>query len=116
MDGQQVWFAAGDKLNAFDPASRKTLLSIDVAAHVGTAFDGQHFARLPTPSFTEEVRNQNSGVTSCRSCRICEQGLYSKIRERHLPGKISTGIPDSLAPELLQLLNSEFWNVESDSG
>ena len=23
------------------------------------------------------------------------------------------GIPDSLAPELLQLLNSEFWNVES---
>ncbi len=24
-DGQQVWFAAGDKLNAFDPASGKTL-------------------------------------------------------------------------------------------
>ena len=59
----------------------------------------------------EEVRNQNSGV---RSCRICEQGLYPKIRDRHLPGKISAGIPDSfLAPELLQLLNSEFWNVES---
>ena len=57
----------------------------------------------------EEVRNQNSGV---RSCRICEQGLYPKIRDRHLPGKISAGIPDSLAPELLQLLNSEFWNVE----
>jgi hypothetical protein len=30
-----------------------------------------------------------------------------------LPGKISAGIPDSLAPELLQLLTSEFWNVES---
>ena len=27
-DGQQVWFAAGDKLNAFDPASRRTLRSI----------------------------------------------------------------------------------------
>ena len=31
-DGQHVWFASGDKLNAFDPASGKTLRSIDVAA------------------------------------------------------------------------------------
>jgi glutamine cyclotransferase len=40
-DGQNVWFAAGDKLNAFDPASGKTVRSIDVAAHAGTAFDGE---------------------------------------------------------------------------
>ena len=45
-DGQHVWFAAGDKLNAFDPASGKTLRSIDVAAHAGTAFDGQHLFQL----------------------------------------------------------------------
>ncbi len=45
-DGQNVWFAAGDKLNAFDPASGKTLRSIDVAAHAGTAFDGQHLFQL----------------------------------------------------------------------
>ncbi|MGH8655441.1 MAG: glutamine cyclotransferase [Gammaproteobacteria bacterium] len=45
-DGQQVWFAAGDKLNAFDPASGKTLRSIDVAAHAGTAFDGQHLFQI----------------------------------------------------------------------
>ena len=46
-DGQQVWFASGDKLNAFDPASGKTLLrSIDVAAHAGTAFDGQHLFQM----------------------------------------------------------------------
>ena len=32
-DGQHVWFASGDKLNAFDPASGKILRSIDVAAH-----------------------------------------------------------------------------------
>ena len=31
-DGRQVWFAAGDKLHAFDPASGKMLRSIDVAA------------------------------------------------------------------------------------
>ena len=46
FDGQQVWFASGDKLNAFDPSSGKTLRSIDVAAHAGTAFDGQHLFQL----------------------------------------------------------------------
>src|SRR5512143_2055185 len=45
-DGQNVWFAAGDRLNAFDPASGKVLRSIDVAAHAGTAFDGQHLFQL----------------------------------------------------------------------
>ena len=46
FDGRLVWFAAGDKLNAFDPASGKTLRSIDVAAHAGTAFDGRHLFQL----------------------------------------------------------------------
>ena len=45
-DGQQVWIAAGDKLNAFDPVSGETLRSIDVAAHAGTAFDGQHLFQI----------------------------------------------------------------------
>jgi glutamine cyclotransferase len=45
-DGRHVWFASGDKLNAFDPASGKTVRSIDVAAHAGTAFDGQHLFQL----------------------------------------------------------------------
>ena len=45
-DGRNVWFAAGDKLTAFDPASGKALRSIDVAAHAGTAFDGQHLFQL----------------------------------------------------------------------
>ena len=46
FDGQSVWFAAGDKLIAFDPTSGKTLRSIDVPAHSGTAFDGQHLFQL----------------------------------------------------------------------
>src|SRR5215472_10033974 len=46
FDGQHVWFASGDKLNAFDPASGKILRSIDVAAHAGTAFDGKHLFQL----------------------------------------------------------------------
>jgi glutamine cyclotransferase len=45
-DGEQVWFAAGDTLNAFDPASGNVQRSIDVAAHAGTAFDGQHLFQL----------------------------------------------------------------------
>ncbi len=46
FDGQRVWFASGDKLNAFDPASGEALRSIDIAAHAGTAFDGQHLFQL----------------------------------------------------------------------
>ena len=45
-DGEHVWFAAGDKLTAFDPASGATLGSIDVAAHAGTAFDGRHLFQI----------------------------------------------------------------------
>jgi len=45
-DGQQVWFAAGDRLISFDPASGKTLRSIEVTAHAGTAFDGQHLFQI----------------------------------------------------------------------
>jgi glutamine cyclotransferase len=45
-DGQDVWFAAGDKLVAFDPATGDTQRAIEVAAHAGTAFDGQHLFQL----------------------------------------------------------------------
>jgi len=45
-DGAQVWFAAGEKLHAFDPSSGKLVRSIDVAARAGTAFDGQHLFQL----------------------------------------------------------------------
>jgi glutamine cyclotransferase len=45
-DGQRIWFAAGDTLQAIDPASGKALRSIDVAAHAGTAFDGTHLFQI----------------------------------------------------------------------
>ena len=45
-DGNNVWFASGDKLNTFDPSSGKMLRSIDVAAHAGTAFDGKHLFQI----------------------------------------------------------------------
>jgi glutamine cyclotransferase len=45
-DGQHVWFAGGDTLNAFDPATGEMLRTLDVAAHAGTAFDGQHLFQI----------------------------------------------------------------------
>jgi glutamine cyclotransferase len=45
-DGRHVWFAAGNKLIAFDPASGKTVDSINVAGHAGSAFDGKHLFQI----------------------------------------------------------------------
>ena len=46
FDGQNVWFASGDKLNALDPSSGNVQRSIEVTAHAGTAFDGQHLFQI----------------------------------------------------------------------
>jgi glutamine cyclotransferase len=46
FDGQHAWFASGDRLNAFDPATGETVRSLDVAAHAGTAFDGKHLFQI----------------------------------------------------------------------
>src|SRR5690606_31746867 len=46
FDGQRLWVASGDKLNAVDPTTGESLRSIDVAAHAGTAFDGRHLFQI----------------------------------------------------------------------
>ncbi|HUC66915.1 MAG TPA: hypothetical protein VMA53_15860 [Stellaceae bacterium] len=46
FDGQNVWYAAGDTLKAFDPANGTTVRSLAVAGHAGTAFDGQHLFQI----------------------------------------------------------------------
>ena len=46
FDGENVWFASGDRLNAFDPESGKMVRTLDVPAEAGTAFDGQHIFQL----------------------------------------------------------------------
>jgi glutamine cyclotransferase len=45
-DGRNIWIASGDRLNALDPETGKTVRAIDVAAHAGTAFDGHHLFQL----------------------------------------------------------------------
>jgi glutamine cyclotransferase len=46
FDGQKVWFAGGDTLNALDPATGKALRALDVSATAGSAFDGQHLYQI----------------------------------------------------------------------
>jgi len=46
FDGQRVWFASGDKLNALDPERGTTVRALAVAAHAGTAFDGRYLFQI----------------------------------------------------------------------
>lgn len=62
-DGERVWFASGDKLSAFDPASGKVLRSIDVAAHAGTAFDGRYLYQI-AESRIQKIDPQNGTVVA----------------------------------------------------
>jgi glutamine cyclotransferase len=46
FDGQRIWFASGERLNAVDPGNGMAMDSINVAAHAGTAFDGKHLFQI----------------------------------------------------------------------
>lgn len=45
-DGRRVWFASGDRLNGFDPDGQEPPRALEVAAHAGTAFDGEHLFQI----------------------------------------------------------------------
>jgi glutamine cyclotransferase len=46
FDGNLVWFAGGEKLQAFEPATGQTVRTLDVAGDAGTAFDGRHLFQI----------------------------------------------------------------------
>ncbi len=46
FDGNDVWYAADDKLVAFDPDTGNSVRSLPVSAESGTAFDGKHLYQL----------------------------------------------------------------------
>jgi outer membrane protein assembly factor BamB len=60
-DGRHVWFAAGDRLSAFDPSSGTVLRSIDIPGDAGTAFDGRHLFQLVGDSILK-IDPQTGGV------------------------------------------------------
>lgn len=45
-DGESVWVASGQRLDALDPGSGKRRRSLEIAAHAGTAFDGRHLYQI----------------------------------------------------------------------
>ena len=46
FDGSLVWFAGGEKLQAFEPATGARVRALDVACDAGTAFDGRHLYQI----------------------------------------------------------------------
>ncbi len=46
FDGSLVWFAGGERLQAFEPASGERVRALDVPCDAGTAFDGRHLFQL----------------------------------------------------------------------
>jgi glutamine cyclotransferase len=62
-DGQNVWFASGEKLNALEPSSGETLRSIDVSAYGGTAFDGRHLYQIAEDRI-QKIDPENGKVVS----------------------------------------------------
>jgi glutamine cyclotransferase len=63
FDGQHVWFASGNRLNAFDPESGKQRRSLEVAGHAGTAFDGEHLFQI-AESRIQKIDPQTGRVLS----------------------------------------------------
>lgn len=49
-DGQLVWFASDNQLNALDPETGEIVRTMDVAADAGTAFDGKHLYQIAAGS------------------------------------------------------------------
>jgi glutamine cyclotransferase len=46
FDGSLVWFAGGERLHAFEPATGASVRALDVACDAGTAFDGRHLYQI----------------------------------------------------------------------
>jgi streptogramin lyase len=46
FDGRHVWYAADDKLAAFDPDTGHSVRSLPVSAESGTAFDGRYLYQI----------------------------------------------------------------------
>ena len=95
FDGQHVWFASGDKLNALDPASGKTVRSIGVAAD---AYRDRkiHQERLEMPPGAGVSRFEADGDQF-----FCGGGRSGKVRAVRRPRRVSAaggGLRDPCRP------------------
>lgn len=46
FDGDRIWFASGEKLNALDRDGGEIKQSLEIAADAGTAYDGKHLYQI----------------------------------------------------------------------
>ena len=88
----------------FDRTSRTSISLGESSPQVAASFAPELLQLL-----NSEFRIVEAELRSYRSCRIREQGFYPNIRDKHLLWEnLRLKVAASLAPELLQLLNSEF--------
>ena len=94
-DGQQVWFASGDKLNAFDPSSGNMQRSIDVAAHAGTAFDGRHLFQITEDRICKDKEEfhiaRSYGIVKWQHQKLQSDGTYAPPDNVSLFNKVVSG-------------------------
>jgi streptogramin lyase len=127
-DGEHVWFASGDKLHAFDPASGQAVRAIEVAAQAGTAFGGQHLfqiadgriqkidpatenalATIPAPS------GGNSGLTWAEGTLWVGQYRDRKIHQVHPgTGEILRTIGSNRFVTGVSWVDGELWHATSE--
>jgi|SRR5689334_6418926 len=125
-DGQHVWFAAGDSLQAIDPASGETVRSIEVAAHAGTAFDGRHLYQLAEdriakidPKTGEVLKIIPSPGSGCDSGLAWAEGALwvGQYRERKIhqvdpeTGKILRTIESNRFVTGVTWVDGELWHA-----
>ena len=83
FDGEHVWFATGEALNALDPETGNVLRSIEVAAHAGTAFDGRHLFQIAEDRI-QKVDPQ-TGLFVLTAAFLLRRGSCCESACRHCP-------------------------------
>ncbi|RYE64475.1 MAG: glutamine cyclotransferase [Oxalobacteraceae bacterium] len=64
FDGNRVWIATGDRMNALDPDSGTITGAIEVPAHAGTAFDGTHLYQIAEAAIRKIDRDTGEVVAT----------------------------------------------------
>ncbi len=127
FDGQRVWFASGDKLNAIDPDSGKPVDSLNVPAQAGTAFDGHHIFQIADSQIqkvdpkTAELLGTIPPPDGCPGLAWAEGspwvGPYPPCKLHHLDpqtGKVLRSIESNRHVTGVTWIDSELWHATWD--
>jgi glutamine cyclotransferase len=130
-DGRSVWFAVGDSLRGFDPATGEEGGTIDVPAHAGTAFDGEFLyqiddgriqkidpqtrrvvSSIPSPNGAD-----NSGLTWAEGTLWVGEYRARKIHQIDpATGAILRSIDSNRFVTGVTWLEGELWHATSENG